>query len=151
MSLVVVGRWCVYLLLSAIHAHPSQRCDGVRPSCGPCDRLHRADDCDYADSSGRSRTSALEEDIRRLEERIYELEHPGKALTTSVTLHHPYRQTDGGNSDIVGKCASSLLPYVLKVMYYSELYFFKRNFKRNSPFSEGTRASSSLCEYLVRP
>jgi hypothetical protein len=110
-SLAVVGRWCVYLLSTIrcdIHPYPSQRCDGVRPSCGPCDRLHRADDCDYADSSGRSRTSALEEDIRRLEERIYELEHPGKALTTSVTLHHPYRQADADTPHLVGKCASSL-------------------------------------------
>ncbi|KAI0028439.1 hypothetical protein K488DRAFT_89733 [Vararia minispora EC-137] len=64
------------------------KCDGARPACGPCVHSVFADDCEYADAHGRSRTQMLEETIVRLEERIEELENPDNAAA-SVLLHDP--------------------------------------------------------------
>ncbi|KAJ7447213.1 hypothetical protein FB451DRAFT_782061 [Mycena latifolia] len=68
------------------------RCDGRRPVCGPCLRADRADDCEYTDNQSRSRAEILEEDISRIESRIYELEHPAEATGSNVFLHQPYKQ-----------------------------------------------------------
>ncbi|KAJ6601128.1 hypothetical protein DFH09DRAFT_1126923 [Mycena vulgaris] len=68
------------------------RCDGQRPVCGPCSRALRPDDCEYTENHSRSRADVLEEDISRLESRIYELEHPAEAAGVSVFLHRPYQQ-----------------------------------------------------------
>ncbi|KAJ6621458.1 hypothetical protein B0H10DRAFT_987588 [Mycena sp. CBHHK59/15] len=68
------------------------RCDGRRPICGQCSRASRPDDCEYTDNQGRSRVEILEEDISRIETRIYELEHPEAAPNDSVLLYHPYQQ-----------------------------------------------------------
>ncbi|KAJ7242559.1 hypothetical protein B0H12DRAFT_846934 [Mycena haematopus] len=65
------------------------RCDGQRPVCGPCLRASREDDCEYTDNLGRSRAQMLEEDIARVQTRIYQLEHP-EAGSSSVPLHEPY-------------------------------------------------------------
>lgn len=66
-----------------------QKCDGVKPICGPCERNPKEDECDYTDVQGRSRTRALEDTIARLETRIKELERP-QDFTPSVSLHDPY-------------------------------------------------------------
>ncbi|KAJ6486519.1 hypothetical protein C8R47DRAFT_525554 [Mycena vitilis] len=66
------------------------RCDGQRPVCGPCVRADRIEDCEYVEQ-GRSRVEILQEDISRIESRIYELEHPAKAAGGSVFLCHPYK------------------------------------------------------------
>ncbi|KAJ7146419.1 hypothetical protein C8R44DRAFT_656725, partial [Mycena epipterygia] len=68
------------------------RCDGRRPVCGQCLRASRSEDCEYTDNQSRSRADILEEDIIRIESRIYELEHPVEAAGSSVFLHHPYKQ-----------------------------------------------------------
>ncbi|KAJ7729093.1 hypothetical protein DFH07DRAFT_850519 [Mycena maculata] len=68
------------------------RCDGRRPICGQCSRGSRPDDCEYTGTTGRSRADILEEDISRIQNRIYELEHPEAASDQSVFLHHPYQQ-----------------------------------------------------------
>ncbi|KAF8204258.1 hypothetical protein K438DRAFT_553221 [Mycena galopus ATCC 62051] len=68
------------------------KCDGRKPVCGPCERADRAHECEYADSHGLSKADYLEEDIRRVEHRIYELENPEKAVGTSVFLHHPHER-----------------------------------------------------------
>ncbi|KAK2459256.1 hypothetical protein APHAL10511_008733 [Amanita phalloides] len=65
------------------------KCDGVKPTCGPCRRHPKEDDCEYSDGPTRSRTQILEETVSRLEARLYELEHPNET-TPSVTLHDPY-------------------------------------------------------------
>ncbi|KAJ7455941.1 hypothetical protein B0H11DRAFT_1925889 [Mycena galericulata] len=62
-----------------------------RPVCGQCLSTYRRDDCEYPDKQGRSRAEILEEDISRVQYRIYQLEHPQEAHS-SVQLHHPYRQ-----------------------------------------------------------
>ncbi|KAJ7696724.1 hypothetical protein B0H17DRAFT_909120, partial [Mycena rosella] len=72
----------------------ASKCDGRRPVCGPCLRGCRPDDCEYTDSHNRSRAEILEEDISRIESRIYELEHPAQGAGGSVPLHHPYSQLD---------------------------------------------------------
>ncbi|KAJ6541774.1 hypothetical protein B0H19DRAFT_1381367 [Mycena capillaripes] len=68
------------------------RCDGQKPVCGPCLRASHEDDCEYtAENLGRSRIEILEEDISRIQARIYELEHP-EIARSSVYLYHPYRE-----------------------------------------------------------
>ncbi|KAJ7292758.1 hypothetical protein C8J57DRAFT_6452 [Mycena rebaudengoi] len=67
------------------------RCDGLRPVCGQCSRASRPDDCEYTDHNGRTRAEILEEDISRVERRIYELEHPAIGPNESILLHHPYQ------------------------------------------------------------
>ncbi|KAJ7747210.1 hypothetical protein B0H14DRAFT_2269199, partial [Mycena olivaceomarginata] len=62
-----------------------------KPVCSPCERASRADECEYADSGGRSTADYLEEDISRIEHRIYELEHL-EEVGESVFLYHPYKQ-----------------------------------------------------------
>ncbi|KAH9831189.1 uncharacterized protein C8Q71DRAFT_783153 [Rhodofomes roseus] len=68
------------------------KCDGVRPVCGPCIRTQREYDCEYTDGATRSPTQLLEDNIARLEARIYELEHPD-SVAPSVTLHDPRTAT----------------------------------------------------------
>lgn len=63
-----------------------------RPVCGQCLRASRSEDCEYTENQSRSRADILEEDIIRIESRIYELEHPVEAAGSSVFLHHPYKQ-----------------------------------------------------------
>ncbi|KAF8071753.1 Zn(2)-Cys(6) binuclear cluster domain-containing protein [Lyophyllum atratum] len=63
------------------------RCDGRHPTCGPCSRTSKSDDCEYADS-GRSRVQMLEATISRLEERVRELERDNNS--SSVPLIVPY-------------------------------------------------------------
>ncbi|KIL57959.1 hypothetical protein M378DRAFT_15912 [Amanita muscaria Koide BX008] len=65
------------------------KCDGAKPTCGPCRKHPKEDDCEYSDGPTRSITQILEETVSRLEARLYELEHP-KETTPSVTLHDPY-------------------------------------------------------------
>ncbi|KAF7347237.1 Zn(2)-C6 fungal-type domain-containing protein [Mycena venus] len=80
------GRACVYC------RRRKMKCDGRKPICGPCERANRAHECEYADSQGRSTADYLEEDISRIESRIYELEHPREAAVSAVFLYHPYKQ-----------------------------------------------------------
>lgn len=65
----------------------SQKCDGVRPTCGSCRGY--TDDCHYEGDQKHSKIMELEETVSRLESRIHELEHPDQ-ITPSVLLHHPY-------------------------------------------------------------
>ncbi|KAF8344517.1 hypothetical protein F5887DRAFT_970299 [Amanita rubescens] len=71
------------------------KCDGVKPTCGPCRRHPKEDDCEYSDGPTRSRTQILEETVTRLETRLYELEHPNET-TPAVTLHDPYTRLHEG-------------------------------------------------------
>ncbi|KAF7347336.1 Zn(2)-C6 fungal-type domain-containing protein [Mycena venus] len=71
--------------------HRKTRCDGQRPICGPCLRASHEDDCEYTDNLRRSRAEILEEDIRSIQTRINQLEHP-EAPNASVSLHKPYMQ-----------------------------------------------------------
>ncbi|KZT68936.1 hypothetical protein DAEQUDRAFT_765942 [Daedalea quercina L-15889] len=75
------------------------KCDGARPICGPCIRTHREYDCEYTDGPTRSPTQLLEDNIARLEARIYELEHP-ESVAPSVTLHDPHTATAPPNTPI---------------------------------------------------
>ncbi|KAF9012985.1 hypothetical protein BDZ89DRAFT_1046866 [Hymenopellis radicata] len=70
------------------------RCDGARPVCTPCSHTSTPEDCEYTDKQGRSRSEILEENIARVEARIYELEHPEAASAEPVYLHYPYLQRD---------------------------------------------------------
>lgn len=68
--------------------------------CGPCVRSNHAEDCEYTDAQGRSRTQLLEENITRLESRIRELENPEENVST-VILHNPYQSPHKSPSNLV--------------------------------------------------
>ncbi|KAH8111227.1 hypothetical protein DFH11DRAFT_650954 [Phellopilus nigrolimitatus] len=73
------------------------RCDGARPVCTQCISGNRAEDCEYTDNQGRTRTAILEENIALLQARIDELENPDPTAQP-VLLHDPYehyRRTSG--------------------------------------------------------
>lgn len=77
------------LLAKSLTHFVIQKCDGLRPICGPCARHPKDDPCEYADGPGRSRTKVLEDTVSRLEARLRELENP-ELSSPSVTLHDPY-------------------------------------------------------------
>ncbi|KAJ6606182.1 hypothetical protein DFH09DRAFT_891696, partial [Mycena vulgaris] len=67
-----------------------QRCDSVRPICGPCSRAERFEDCEYMEGTGgTSNVQKLEESIYRIQNRIMHLERPGN-IPPSVVLKNPY-------------------------------------------------------------
>ncbi|KAJ7019866.1 hypothetical protein C8F04DRAFT_1014874, partial [Mycena alexandri] len=65
------------------------RCDGVHPTCGQCARAGRSEDCEYTNGQRRARVEILQESIRQVESRIYDLEHPHQQQPV-VRLHQPY-------------------------------------------------------------
>ncbi len=70
--------------------------------CTPCSRTSTPEDCEYTDKQGRSRSEILEENIARVEARIYELEHPEAAYGEPVYLHYPYLRSDPGEMPACG-------------------------------------------------
>ncbi|KAJ6507736.1 hypothetical protein C8R47DRAFT_1236280 [Mycena vitilis] len=79
--------------------HLKIRCDGVRPICGPCIRVPKDDECEYADS--HSRTKELQATISRLETRLRELENPDDTVP-SVVLTSPEGIASGSTSNWAG-------------------------------------------------
>jgi hypothetical protein len=67
---------------------PFQKCDGVRPTCGPCARLQRNDQCQYTDSPS-------------LTLQARELMRPSEQGTgdDSVTLFNPYTSVSPSSDD----------------------------------------------------
>lgn len=104
------------------------KCDGVKPTCGPCRRHPRDDECEYNDGPGRSRTRVLEDTVSRLEARLHELEHPNET-TPVVTLHDPYSPYH--ESETISKSTSS--PSIPEVHPHSSAL---------SPFSPTSTTSS---------
>ncbi|KAJ3807085.1 hypothetical protein F5876DRAFT_48776 [Lentinula aff. lateritia] len=78
---------CRRLYLHKLH----QKCDGVRPICGPCVQSPKDDPCEYNNAPGRSRARVLEETVSRLKARLREYEHPEE--TPSMELHDPYQHS----------------------------------------------------------
>ncbi|KAL5532518.1 hypothetical protein ACEPAF_4292 [Sanghuangporus sanghuang] len=68
------------------------KCDGQRPYCAQCVKGNRAEDCEYTDNQGRTRTQMLEETVALLQARIHELENP-RIASQSIRLHDPYAAT----------------------------------------------------------
>ncbi|KAJ7485630.1 hypothetical protein FB451DRAFT_1168867 [Mycena latifolia] len=67
-----------------------QKCDSVRPICGPCSRAKRFEDCEYG-VAGTSKVRRLEESIHQVENRIMDLERPGaRNSPPPVVLQNPY-------------------------------------------------------------
>ncbi|KAG6830373.1 hypothetical protein H0H92_001010 [Tricholoma furcatifolium] len=107
------------------------KCDAAKPTCGPCRKHPKEEDCEYADGPGRSRTKALEEHVSRLEARINELEHPDET-TPSVILHDPYS------------------PYHESIAKASPALFIpeSRSVDPLSPFSSTSTSSSSNRQWI---
>ncbi|KII89349.1 hypothetical protein PLICRDRAFT_41008 [Plicaturopsis crispa FD-325 SS-3] len=79
------------------------RCDGLRPSCTPCRKTHRQDDCEYDDR--KSRTQMLQEKITLLESRIQELERqpsgsisPGPSSLRGSSMHTDFHKSSDSSS-----------------------------------------------------
>ncbi|KAF7302431.1 hypothetical protein HMN09_00877100 [Mycena chlorophos] len=88
----LTSRGSLYRNQACFHCrHRKIKCDGQRPVCGPCRRAEREEDCEYTDNFTRARVELLEEDITRIQSRIYQLEHPGETDSRTVLLHDPYR------------------------------------------------------------
>ncbi|KAI0955774.1 hypothetical protein AcV7_006349 [Taiwanofungus camphoratus] len=85
------------------------RCDGEKPVCGQCIRSSREVDCEYTDGPTRSATLTLEDNITRLEARIYELEHPEVAVS-AVQLHDPRSPLPQGQSSMGASPATPTTP-----------------------------------------
>ncbi|KAF9269457.1 hypothetical protein L218DRAFT_915551 [Marasmius fiardii PR-910] len=58
-----------------------QKCDGIKPICGPCIRTSREVECTYSDTT--SRTKVLERNITRLQARLCELEKISSGSSSS--------------------------------------------------------------------
>ncbi|KAG7091278.1 hypothetical protein E1B28_010327 [Marasmius oreades] len=66
------------------------KCDGLRPTCGPCSKSSTLNDCEYLEA-GLPESQLLQEKISILENRIQELQTSGHGASSStVQLHHPY-------------------------------------------------------------
>ncbi|KAF9820540.1 hypothetical protein IEO21_01243 [Rhodonia placenta] len=65
----------------------SQKCDGVRPVCGPCVRAETAQDCVYSDGPAYTAAQQLQEQVTRLEDRLKELQ---ASAPGPIALHDPY-------------------------------------------------------------
>ncbi|KAJ7494405.1 hypothetical protein B0H11DRAFT_1717609, partial [Mycena galericulata] len=79
----------------------SQRCDSVRPICGPCRRAARFEDCGYGDAGQIPNIQKLEESISHAESRIMELENPANKTRSprpSVMLKNPYTSSSNSQS-----------------------------------------------------
>ncbi|KZV98426.1 hypothetical protein EXIGLDRAFT_308529 [Exidia glandulosa HHB12029] len=62
------------------------KCDAAKPSCGPCSRVGKADECEYEESRFLATIARLEEQVQMLQERIRDLESGGGASTTGSTF-----------------------------------------------------------------
>ncbi|KIY63394.1 hypothetical protein CYLTODRAFT_138144 [Cylindrobasidium torrendii FP15055 ss-10] len=103
------------------------RCDGAHPVCGPCSRTTRPTDCEYTDKQGRTRAEILEENIARVEARIFELEHPNAYSHDPIYLHNPYQQQPPPATFDTGKDPTPELKIYLVdrvLQYTSETSFF---------------------------
>ncbi|KAF7376446.1 hypothetical protein MSAN_00060200 [Mycena sanguinolenta] len=82
-NLLVRGGACIFCRKRKV------KCDGVRPACGRCSGVGRAQDCEYPDRSGRTEGEQLEASIASLERKILQL---GGTLPTSpeILIHEPH-------------------------------------------------------------
>ena len=71
---------------SLLFTQTLQKCDGIHPSCTPCQNSVQFNDCEYA-SSGATQSQLLEERIAKLKMRVAELEarSPSTHLLSSAS------------------------------------------------------------------
>ncbi|ESK89750.1 hypothetical protein Moror_16851 [Moniliophthora roreri MCA 2997] len=81
------------------------KCDGVKPTCGPCIRVPKDDPCEFTD--GPSRTVMLQENIARLQARVRELEEGDSARYSSS---HPSTPSSSSGADTVSNTNSPAPP-----------------------------------------
>ncbi|KAH8832702.1 hypothetical protein DL96DRAFT_672506 [Flagelloscypha sp. PMI_526] len=67
-----------------------KRCDGGQPCLHCRNAIAGPLDCEYAALGELAESQVLEQDIARLEEQIYILEHPEQKKSDTVFLHAPY-------------------------------------------------------------
>ncbi|KAJ7613370.1 hypothetical protein FB45DRAFT_1008903 [Roridomyces roridus] len=78
--------------------HLKIKCDGVKPTCGPCRRMPKADPCEFNDSL--SRTQELEHTVLRLQSQLNELQGGGGGWPSSAAPGSPFSGSSaGGSSD----------------------------------------------------
>ncbi|KAF9065444.1 hypothetical protein BDP27DRAFT_53479 [Rhodocollybia butyracea] len=75
-----------------------RRCSGTRPVCRQCELSNASDECEYLGRNDRTRSTILQEEIDRLQNRLLQLEHPGEAQGGGIPLHQPYVSPDQGSN-----------------------------------------------------
>ncbi|KAJ7122664.1 hypothetical protein C8R43DRAFT_1111972 [Mycena crocata] len=135
----------------------SSKCDGAQPICGPCLEARKPDDCEYTNGQKRARAEILQEDISRIESRIYELEHPQQQ--SRVRLQQPYRPGPGRSStlrppqwaiadeppmDVAEKLIDSFLPYASEFGFFLNTSRFRQTALIQYPIGHPARPSPAL-------
>ncbi|KAJ6602889.1 hypothetical protein DFH09DRAFT_1471020 [Mycena vulgaris] len=135
------------------------RCDGARPICGQCHRANRADDCEYINGQNRAKAEILQERIRHVESRIYELEHPQEHTSgPDVLLHRPYQpgtevQTTPQSShsledepplEVVDKLIDSFLPYSSEFGFFLNASRFRQAALMRYPIGHHARPAPAV-------
>ncbi|KAJ7624489.1 Zn(2)-Cys(6) binuclear cluster domain-containing protein [Roridomyces roridus] len=136
-----------------------QKCDGVHPVCGQCARANRPDDCEYVGEYAQARVQILQENIARVEQRIYELEHPTEVPpVTTVQLHKPYapakplyspendifRTRSEPPIDMLQTLLDRFLPYASDFGFFIHVPSFRRSAVKKYPLGHDKRPAPSL-------
>ncbi|KAF7323345.1 Zn(2)-C6 fungal-type domain-containing protein [Mycena chlorophos] len=101
------------------------RCDGVLPVCTQCAQANRPDDCQYTFNGQTAPAQVLQENIKRVQGRINELEQRGPSPTPVVKLQQPYQQNQASSEplgelpmDTVTKLVDAFLSYSSEVGFF---------------------------------
>ncbi|KAJ7494367.1 hypothetical protein B0H11DRAFT_2277116 [Mycena galericulata] len=133
------------------------RCDGARPICGQCEKANRPDDCEYTNGQKRARAEILQEDINRVESRIFELEHPQRQAQPVILLHRPHESGLEGPVqphhmssieepplDMVEKLIDAFLPYSSEFGFFLNAPRFRKAALKPHPVGHPTRPSPAV-------
>ncbi|KAF7297231.1 hypothetical protein MIND_00956200 [Mycena indigotica] len=119
------------------------RCDGVRPTCGPCLDGERQEDCEYTGGARRARAEILQENIRSVEQKISELE-ARRSLKKSLTYH-----TLKAGSEYEFALTIELIDAVLscssQLGFFLDCAHFRRSALAELPPNHPSRPTLALC------
>ncbi|KAJ6579080.1 hypothetical protein DFH09DRAFT_1360942 [Mycena vulgaris] len=87
------------------------KCDGQKPTCGPCRTHPKDDECEYSHGPARSRTKALEDTFLRLEKRLHELEHPEQFTPSANDPPFPIAPSSHTMEKLIFKLPTNSGPY----------------------------------------
>ncbi|KAG7099997.1 hypothetical protein E1B28_001786 [Marasmius oreades] len=122
-----------------------QRCDGVRPICGPC-AASKPTACSY---EGVSEQRALQEQVLAMEDRLQQLQS-----SRGIPLHHPYKP-EAGQSELVHSASNihdiptEVLRALLRsfIPYSTDFGFFLHGSRFQSSVEPSPALSSAI--YLM--
>ncbi|KAJ6520548.1 hypothetical protein C8R45DRAFT_955547 [Mycena sanguinolenta] len=121
------------------------KCDGRKPVCGQCERADRTHECEYADNHGLSSADYLEEDIRQVEQRIYQLEHPEEeAAPGSVPATDTWWNSPEPPIDMAHNLVDSFLSYSSDWGFFLDIEKFRHDALLPLPIGHHSRPSPAL-------